>query len=469
MDSVTGRPGQWTPRVALSAGPKYLGIVEALAADLGAGRLSAGDRLPPQRAIAAALGVDLTTVTRAFNVARSRGLIEATTGRGSFISARAAAQPDPSLPELPSIDLSLNIPPQPEAARLSTRLPEAIEAVLSRQGGLAHLNYQESGGSEPDRTAGADYLSRRIPGLPPERVLVSAGSQSALHAICRVVAKPGDTIAAGALTYPGIRSVAMHLGLGLAPLAMDGEGIVPEAFTEECERRRPAALYVIPSIDNPTTATLGEARRRQLAEIARRHGVPIIEDDPYSNLLPEPPTALAALAPELTWHVATLSKCVTPALRIAYVAAPDTASAAAAAGVLRAATLMAPPLMAAVASFWIGSGIIDEITAAIRAESHARQDIARIALPGRGIAATADGHHLWLALPGDWRAMEFAYHAERSGLSIVPSGAFSIAPPAPEAVRISLGAAGSRAILRTALARLDSMLSKPPISARAVV
>ena len=470
MDNRHAISHLWQPRIEARAGPKYLGIVEALSADLRSGLIGPGDRLPAQRAVARALGVDLTTVTRGFNLARERGLIDATTGKGSFISKAADAASADALAVLPAIDLSMNIPPQPEAAELGRRMTEAVDVVLARAGGMAHLHYQASGGSEPDRSAGASWLGQRIAALSPERVLLAGGCQSALFAICHTLARIGDaTIATGAVTYPGIQAVAGSLGLKLAGLAMDADGIVPESFEDECNRRKPKALYVIPAIDNPTTATLPKERRLRIVEIARRHDVAIIEDDPYSRLMQADLPSFASLARELTWHVATLSKCVTPALRIAYVVAPDKASADKLSDVLRATSLMAPPLMAAVTSRWIGSGVIGEITEAIRTESTARQEIARTVLADFPFQADPNGHHLWLRLPGHWRAVEFAYHAERSGLSVVPSSAFAISSPAPEAVRVSLGAASKRSVLGGALGLLNDLLSRPSLSARAVV
>src|SRR6476659_6323836 len=102
----------WRPRLIESARMKYLGIVEALEADVRSGRIGRGERLPPQRAIADALDVDLTTVTRAFNEARRRGLVEAQAGRGTFITERHAGSA-PVEHSRPLIDLSMNIPPQP--------------------------------------------------------------------------------------------------------------------------------------------------------------------------------------------------------------------------------------------------------------------------------------------------------------------------------------------------------------------
>ena len=128
---------------------------------------------------------------------------------------------------------------------------------------------------------------------------------------------------AEALTYPGIRSVAAHLRVNLAAVAMDQEGLIPQSFEDACLRTKPKALYCTPTLQNPTTATLSTARRHAIVDIARRYQVPIIEDDAYGALPVAPLPPLASLAPELVYHIAGLAKCVAPALRIAYLVAPE--------------------------------------------------------------------------------------------------------------------------------------------------
>ena len=458
----------WRPRLIESARMKYLGIVEALEADIRSGRVARGERLPPQRAIAEALEVDLTTVTRAFNEARRRGLVEAQAGRGTFISERRDGN---ELAEHahPLIDLSMNIPPQPSEVDFRKIFPHAIGGILGGPRGLLNLHYQESTGAEPDRYAAAGWLAPRIEGLTADRIIVTGGAQSALFALCDLLLSRGDIVVAGAMTYPGLKAVAVQQELVLEPLAMDEHGIVPDAFEKACREKAPKALYLIPSIDNPTTATLPEGRRRALASLARKHGVTIIEDDPYSPLRPERIVTMAELAPDITWHIATLSKCATPALRVAYVVAPNTAMALRLAGVLRATILMAPPLMSALATRWIGDGSLDEMTKAISAENAIRHKLAASILRDVSFAADPHGHHLWLRLPVHWRAGDFAEHADRVGVSIVPSSAFAVAAHPIEAVRISLGVAPDRGALEDGLTQLASLMVRPSLATRAVV
>ncbi len=275
----------WRPRLEEKARLKYLGIVEALEADIRAGRVHPGDRLPAQRGVAEALDVDLTTVTRAFNEARRRGLIDAQAGRGTFIRERLDDVLGPArLEAVTVLDLSMNSPPQPAAANLQQAIPAGIAEILSNARGMLHLHYQESAGSASDRAAAAAWLEPRLGAIAPNRILVAGGAQSALFSICECLVPQGGAIAAGNLTYPGLKAVAAQRGLSLLPLAMDEGGIIPEAFEECCRTTLPKALYVIPAMDNPTTATLSEERRVSIASIARRYNVAIIEDDPYGAL-----------------------------------------------------------------------------------------------------------------------------------------------------------------------------------------
>ena len=459
----------WTPRIERGSGPKYLVIAQALASDIRTGLLKPGDRLPPQRLLAKELGIDLTTVTRAFNEARRQGLIEANTGRGSFVRLPLAPlQPPQPISPPPLIDLSMNMPPQPAAARLGERIQSGIETVLASPHAMLRLSYQDSSGAAPDRVAGAQWLRPRIGEVPVSRVLVIGGAQCALFALMATLLQSGDVLCVPELTYPGLRAVAERQNLRLAPVALDGDGLVPSSFEEVCRRDKPRALYCVPTINNPTAATLPLRRREEITRIARKHGVLLIEDDAYGALPGEPIAPIVTLAPDITWHIATLSKCVTPALRVAYVVTPDVTHSLRLAAQVRATSLMAPPLMSALASHWVLDGTLAAITAAIREESAARQVIAQQALNGFDFLAHPEGHHLWLRLPPSWSRSELSVHARQSGLTIVPSDAFAIGS-APEAIRVSLGAAPDRETLKHGLSLLAMLLSQRPGALSAVV
>lgn len=305
----------WQPVIRKSDGPLYLAIADAIAADISEGRLSEGMRLPPQRTLAEALGIDFTTVSRAYNEARHRGLVEGRVGQGTYVKTRRIRTG--RTPAGGLIDMSMNLPPLFDDPMLAARLWDDMAALQAEHGLELLMRYQPPGGTLHNRAAGAAWLKSRLGEVPAERVLIAAGAQGALLATLGSLTKAGDMICAEAITYPGLRALAAHLGIRLHGLAMDREGLLPEAFEELCAKETPKALYCNPTLHNPTTTTLSLERRQAIVTIARRHDVAIIEDDAYGALPVSTPRPLAALAPDLVYYVGGLAKCLSPALRIA--------------------------------------------------------------------------------------------------------------------------------------------------------
>ena len=394
--------------------------------------------------------------------------MEASPGRGTFI--RNGVEVTGVVNDrLPLVDMSMNTPPQLPQMNFRRLFAQGMSDILSSKTGLLNLQYQESRGAEFDRIVAADWLSSRLGDVTPECVLLTAGAQIALYALCDLLTQRGDVLAAGNLTYPGLKAVALRRGLHLVGLTMDQHGIIPDAFEKACIEDRPKAIYLVPNIDNPTTATLPLERRAAIARIARKYHVAIIEDDPYWPLLDDDSNrALAGIAGDITWHIATLSKCASPALRIAYIVAPDTLQAQKLAAILRTSILMVPSLMAALASRWIVEGVLHDLTAAIIIENTARQALAKAEL-GRNFSANPNGHHIWMTLPAHWSADNFARQAELAGVAVVPASAFAIGHSTENAVRISLGVSPDRETLTAGLRRLAQLHDPDMFSARTIV
>lgn len=454
----------WIPTIPEGLiGPVYLVIADLLAADVAAGRLRPGQRLPPQRMLATELGLDLTTITRAFNEARRRGLIEASAGRGTFVRAAGeVARAETSLRST-ALDMGMNLPSQPVDAAFDVRIVEGLKALERRPDFLSLLTYRHHAGSEEERAAGARWLQPLLPGLVAEQTLVAAGAQAALLALLTTYIGPDDLVVTESLTYQRFTALAGQLGVRLMGLAMDADGLMPDALEQACRRHQPKALYCVPTIHNPTTATMSLERRRAIAAIVRDRGLLVFEDDAYGLLPATPLPPLATFAAESSFYVSSLSKCVAPGLRIAYVTAPGPSQIARVGAAIRATTMMAPPLMAALATQWIGDGSAQAIVAAVRRESAARQKIAAGILPAGSFAAHPNGHHLWLTLPAGWSPAKFAAYAQRIGLAVVPGDAFAVdANEAASGVRIALGAMDDREALRAALRLAADALDQSP-------
>lgn len=467
MWPVTADSTRWLPRLSPPSRPLYRSIADAIADDIAMGRLAPGDRLPPQRQLAERLDIDFTTVTRAYNEARRRGLIAGRVGSGSYVCAVSPEQAASRLAHRRGLDMTMNLPPEPVEASLLAQMEAAVDALKPRLAAL--LRYQAFGGAPAEREAGASWLARHWPGVPAERLLLCPGAQSVLVSLLTLLKanEPGALVCCESLTYPGLRAAAAQLGVELHGLPMDEEGIEPRALAALCAERAPRALYCNPTLHNPTSATMSPARRADIAEIARRYRLPIIEDDAYALLPREPVAPLASYAPELTWYVAGLAKCLGAGLRLAYVVAPQVEEARRLAGAMRASTIMASPLTAALATEWIRSGTAERRLTSIREETRARHALALEWLGSgagrsRKLQSSPDAFHLWLGLPPHWNRAAFAHRLGDFGISLVPSDAFTVSRLPPEAMRISLGGAIDRRSLVSALADIARTLESQP-------
>jgi len=449
----------WLPTLSEWPGPVFVRIVDALAADIASGRLVRGQQIPTHRALASALGIDLTTVTRAYGEARRRGLLEAQVGRGTFVS-ETTVRATGDIPFQVRIDLSMNLPPQPVEASLDVRIAQGLHAIQNAASLTAFLNYQRAGGSDDEREVAAKWLRARVPDARAERLVVYPGNQAILFNALLSLTSPGDVVLTEALTFPGMKAAAEKLRLHLVGVAMDQEGIRADAFRAACKAHKPKAVYLVPTLHNPTTATLGSERRKIIADIIRKHGLFLIEDDAYGLLQPTV-SPIANLIPERTYLAVGLSKCIAPALRVSYLLAPDLAAQQRMTSNLQATALMTPPLMVALVTHWLKSGVADKIILAIRNEASGRQQLARKFLKGVSYAAKPNGHHLWLPLPPQWNSAEFLSRVLRHGLAVVGEDAFAVGNVASPAVRVSLGAARNRAELAQGLQCLADTLKSP--------
>ena len=444
---------EWIALIDSGQRPIYTAIADAIELAIGRGLLRAGDRLPPHRVLAQQLDIDFTTVTRAYAAARRRGLLDATVGRGTFVRASAAiASPE----ENAWLDMGMNLPPQPQEPSLRALLREGIAALLQTRDPVYLMSYRAGAGTPTEREAGAAWLNSVLGPVEPDHILLCAGAQAAFTAILSLLVRPGASVLTDPLVYPNFRALATHLGVQLIPVESDQGGMIPEAVDLACRNLRPQAIYCTPAIQNPTTITMPAERRQALATVAARHQVPVIEDDAYGLLPSHPQPGVAVFAPQHVYYIATLSKCLSPGFRLAYIAAPSAAEAQRLTAALRATSLVPPPLMVSLVTHWIGNGRAALLRDGVRRENIARQKLASGILPLGSFDAHAEGPHLWLTLPDSWHRLEFVAHARERGLALLPSDAFLAAPPSPEfappnAVRVCLGAAGNQTVLRSAL------------------
>ncbi|MBG6161112.1 DNA-binding transcriptional MocR family regulator [Labrenzia sp. EL_195] len=456
----------WHPDLSNSNAPRYIAIADSIETDLSTGRLSPGDRLPAQRHLAKLLGLDFTTVARGYTEARRRGLLSSQVGSGTFVTHPHDGDKKNTGGHSSRIgipDFSMNLPPEPEGTALLSKMQSGFSALSSDLTPL--LRYQSFETSEPDQNAAVSWLKSAGLTARSEQILFSPGAQAALTNILATLTAPGDQIGSEAITYPGIRSVCAQLHLELKGLETDEDGIIPDVFEAASRTGRLKALYLNPTLHNPTTRTVPYKRRRELVSIAENHGIPILEDDAYSLLSRTPPVPFATLAPEITWYVGSLSKCLGAGLRLAYVLAPDQGASWQFSRAVRTSQVMPSPLTVGLATRWIEDDTAAALLDQIRSESRTRQTIAANYLKDHAFLADPDGFHLWLNLPDGWNRSAFVSQMRNLQIGIVEADAFTVSGQPSEAVRIGLGGPINHAQLSQAMEIIAQTLQASPARA----
>ncbi|WP_135077006.1 PLP-dependent aminotransferase family protein [Terasakiella sp. SH-1] len=429
----------WMPIEINGVKPVYLTIADAIEADIASGRLHYGDKLPTQRQLAADIGVDFTTITRAYGEARKRGLIVAHVGQGTFVQGRLSEQSEQEQAPLSEIDMGMNMPPVPTDPAVITRMHHEMNEVTHRLTTRSLFGYQHFIGSPIEREQAAAWVSRFLPEARAEHLLICSGTQSALLSLALFLLQPGDTAASEAVTYPGFSILMRQLGVRHIGLEMDEEGIIPATFRKACVEKKVSVLYCNPTLHNPTTTTWSTSRRAAIANIAREYDVKIIEDDAYGGLAVSAPPPLSTFAPERSYYVIGLAKCLSSALRISFLCVPDYSKFQALALSNRATSMMASPITKAMALHLLTSGCADLVVQDILKEVKVRQKLAKDILPYGSFKADPNGFQVWLQLNDHWGLNEFIAAMGQQGIRLIGGDAFVVSGKAPKAVRVCLG------------------------------
>ncbi|TLX60716.1 PLP-dependent aminotransferase family protein [Stutzerimonas nosocomialis] len=440
----------WLPQLDDNNQPRYLALADAIAQAIGSGVLKPGDRLPPQRRLAWALGLNPSTAMLAYREAARRHLVSGEVGRGTYVLAGSR-----------EASLFLLRQPEEDPARLdlSTNLPvidpndhdlENTLAGLAEAGDLPALQtYPSARDLDRGRLAIGDWLQRRRGiEVPAGQIQLCAGAQQGLFATLLALCEPGEPILVEALTSPGIKAAARQLRLPLHPVPMDGEGILPDELDRLARASLARVVLLTPCLQNPTGVSMGAQRRAEIAEVARRRGLWLIEDDVYGALDDRPP--LAQAVPERCVLVSSLSKTVAPGLRLGFIAGP--AELLASIDREGQATHWAvASLSLRIASQWLEEGIALRRLDWQREQMRLRWRLASRLL-GEPPAHARPAPHRWLI--ANAQGPNLADICRGAGVEVAPAEVFAVGHGAPNAVRLSLTAAAGSAQLKAALERI---------------
>lgn len=417
---------------------RYTTIVDGLIAQIRDGRLAPGTRLPTHRDLARRHGIALATATRVYAHLARAGLVVGEPGRGTFVRDQAGygGLDGRRIPLASRVaDLSFN---QPMAPDQTEQLRAALRNLATTGDLRSVLTQHAPGGRTSDRAVVATYLLERGIDVPPNNVVLTAGSQHGLDIALRVLTRPGAVIAVEDLTYPGIKFLADDRAIELAPFPAGPDGPDLDALADLCSRRRVAAVYTMPTLHNPLGYVMSQGQRARLAEIARRHDCAIIEDGTYAFLEPHSAPTLYALVPERTLHVASLSKNVATGLRFGFVVTPDDYVAQTKQAV-RTSSWGTSSLVSGLVTGWLTDGTVTRLEKDRRSDARQRQQIAHHALHGLDYHAHPSSYYGWLVLPANARSDHIAHELANQGILVSTGEAFCVTTHPPNALRLALG------------------------------
>lgn len=448
----------WIPDLAGREGDVYQVIAEAIAEDVKLGRLKPGTRLPPQRLLAYTLHINPGTVNKAYRLAMQRGLLSGEVGRGSFVRGSASggiAWPNED-PYARAIDFCDNFPCAIKNAELFRKQLSALTAAPNF---AQLLQYQQNSALASHQMVAADWVSRCGVSAEPRNILITSGALHAGFLSLMTLCRSGDTILTEEFTSQAVKGAAQRLKLRLFGIKMDRQGIVPDHLENLLKQHKVAAVYLVPTLHNPTATLLPLARRKHVAKLLAKYGVPLIEDDVFAPLLDDPVQPVSSFLPGLSFYIAGLSKALAPTLRLAFLSVPERHYQDALTN-LRITAWLASPLLMELAANLIARGDAEKLIRDQRAEIRRRQALAEELLSAFDRTAHPNAPHLWLKLPAPWRAAQFKDELARREVLVEATDSFVVDRGNPtHAIRVSLGTPPSFDRVREGLTIIADTLS----------
>ncbi|WP_412558297.1 PLP-dependent aminotransferase family protein [Thalassospira sp. MIT1370] len=482
----------WLPNLSEAGGPVYRQIAQAIREAVKDGSLKPGDRLPTHRDLAYHLGVTVGTITRSYREAERLGLVAGEVGRGTYILDNiqseldmAATAPIPmaftnnlaQMGRKPAfahgasddsedtgpINFRMNCPLPPQEGHIRQTLLEIAGTMPIDD----MVSYKSEYGVAHQREALAHAAGRVGLDDNPERVLPTAGVQHGMTVSLLATVRPGDLVLCEELTYPNLRSLANLLQFRLRGVAMDDQGILPEALENICRTQSPRAIYLMPTLHNPLCSTMDQQRRIEIAEILRKYDLTLIEDGIYHFLDPDAPPPLSCFAPERSIYLDGVSKSIGGGLRVGYIHAPGEMIGKLASAI-RSTCWMVSTINLELVTRMIMDGSLAQYEAWHRNEAAQRLAVILGTLKGYDVRFHPTNYHIWLELPDHIDPGELVMNAANSGVLLTAAQQFSVGH-VPRGLRLCFGAERSAERLRRGVQIVDRLLKSSDFGNAAVI
>ncbi len=414
-------------------------------------RYQPGDRLPTHRDLAQQAGVAIGTVTKALDLLSGRGILRGEVGRGTFVSDVRVSPASSGV-----IDLAVNGPPQviPE-----DKFREASERAMRRSVALPHGGYAAQRGTAEQRRALAAWLSRTRLHLDENQLIATVGVQHGIFLAFQDLRPASNLIATEGATYPGAIAAAKALGMGMLPVLHDDRGMDPDDLDRTLAGSGARIIYLTPVCHNPLGFEMDEARRRAVLAIAEKHDAWIVEDDIYAVYSAKDGPTFKELAPSRTYYLNSISKCLTPLIRVGVIAPPEDRRASIAKAV-GAVVWGASPYGLELACALIEVGADTAAASILRSEAKARLQLAQRVLDLDTVPMPGGAPHLWLPMPAI-DAGKLARLASDHGVRLTPPDASFVGGEGGGGIRLSIMATTSRDDLEKALRTVAMLITEP--------
>ncbi len=435
FNSFENYPMSWKPVLDKDSRCLYRTLAEQLESDIAAGVLRPGTRLPPQRELADFLDINLSTVSKAFRLCAQKGLLSATVGSGTNVAYDTLTN-GRLLTEHGSRDVVDMGATVPEASGNET-LMELLREMVCESRTAKLFGYHLPGENEWQKGAAVSLMRYCGHQTDSGRILFANGGQNALTGVLAALFKRGEKIAVDEHTYPGIKTATAMLGIQLEPVPQDGDGTDPRALELACKNKKITGIYIIPACHSPTTITMPQARRREIAQVAKKYGCILIEDGTYQPLTAGT-TSASDYAADRSVYIVSLSKAIAPGLRMAFLSVPPQ-YAAAVADALYSLNIAVVPMMAELSARIVASGRFENILEIHREQTTHRNAIVDRWLPKVCCHGGDTDIFRWLLLPERYTGVAFEQLALSMGVQVYAAEKFAVGKTSPaHAVRLSI-------------------------------
>lgn len=456
VNSFENYPMSWKPDIVEATRPLYRAIAEKLETDIKKGLLTPGTKLPPQRELADFLDINVSTVSRAFKLCEQQGLICATVGNGTFVASDAAANPYLISEEGTAgiIEMGSAFP----ETTVNEEIVAKIKKMLVEPDFVKLFQYGRPGGTVWQKETAGKFIKKAGYDVNPEHLLLANGGQNAITAALAGLFQAGDRIGTDEVTYPGLKTAANMLGIQLIPIQQKNNEITEEGLQYSCKNENIKGIYVIPDYQNPTTHIMSKETRKMIAAIAKKEQLIVIEDAIYSLLNKKPVPPIASYAPEHVLYISSLSKVVSPGLRIAFIAVPNKYKKKVTQALYNM-NIAVPPMMAELACRMIVSEALDKIIERHRIHNKQRNSIVDRYLSGYKLLGQPECNFRWLLLPERYTGEAFERKAYHEGVRVYGAERFVVGNVKPaNAVRLAIAAPESISKLEEAMKIIRGIL-----------